>query len=153
MDIKYYVPTVKDIPMMQNLVKDEVESGVILHRSSDEMSTTIRSYICVLVDDVLAGFVALHIHSMDLAEVRSLIVSEKFRGLSLGKGLVQYCLKEAKRLNVATVLSLTYQKEFFEKLNFKEIDKESLPEHKIWADCIKCKYFPVCNETALTISI
>ncbi|MBL6969806.1 MAG: N-acetyltransferase [Campylobacterales bacterium] len=153
MDIKYYVPTVKDIPMMQNLVKEEVESGVILHRSNDEMATTIRSYICVLVDDVLAGFVALHIHSMDLAEVRSLIVSEKFRGLSLGKGLVQYCLKEAKRLNVDTVLSLTYKKEFFEKLNFHEIDKESLPEHKIWADCIKCKHFPVCNEIALVISI
>lgn len=153
MDIKYYVPTVKDIPMMQNLVKEEVESGVILHRSNDEMATTIRSYVCILVDDVLAGFVALHIHSMDLAEVRSLIVSEKFRGLSLGKGLVQYCLKEAKRLNVDTVLSLTYKKEFFEKLNFHEIDKESLPEHKIWADCIKCKHFPVCNEIALVISI
>ncbi len=153
MDIKYYVPTVKDIPMLQNLVKEEVESGVILHRSNDEMATTIRSYICVLVDDVLAGFVALHIHSMDLAEVRSLIVSEKFRGLSLGKGLVQYCLKEAKRLNIDTVLSLTYKKEFFEKLNFHEIDKESLPEHKIWADCIKCKHFPVCNEIALVISI
>ncbi|PHQ55600.1 MAG: GNAT family N-acetyltransferase, partial [Sulfurimonas sp.] len=30
-----------------------------------------------------------------------------------------------------------------------EIPKESLPEHKIWADCIKCKHFPICNEVSL----
>ena len=41
----------------------------------------------------------------------------------------------------------------FEKLGFNEIDKETIPEHKIWADCVKCKHFPVCNEIALTISI
>ena len=30
-----------------------------------------------------------------------------------------------------------------------EIQKELLPEHKIWADCIKCKHFPICNEVSL----
>jgi amino-acid N-acetyltransferase len=46
-------------------------------------------------------------------------------------------------------LTLTYQKEFFEKLGFVEIPKESIPDKKIWADCIKCKFFPNCNEIAL----
>ena len=31
--------------------------------------------------------------------------------------------------------------------------KESLPEHKIWADCIKCIHFPVCNEIALVYKL
>jgi amino-acid N-acetyltransferase len=44
---------------------------------------------------------------------------------------------------------LTYQQRFFERLGFEEIPKESIPEHKIWADCIKCKHFPVCNEVSL----
>jgi len=47
------------------------------------------------------------------------------------------------------VLSLTYSKEFFERLGFEEIEKEKIPEHKIWQDCIKCIHFPVCNEVAM----
>jgi len=153
MDIKYFHPTVRNIDFMQKLVAQEVIDGIILHRSDDEIATTIRSYICVEVNNELAGFVALHIHSKNLAEVRSLVINKNFRGLGLGKGLVLKCLEEAKRLNITEVLSLTYQNNFFEKLGFNEIDKETIPEHKIWADCVKCKHFPVCNEIALTISI
>jgi len=153
MDIKYFHPTVRNIDFMQKLVAQEVIDGIILHRSDDEIATTIRSYICVEVNNELAGFVALHIHSKNLAEVRSLVINKNFRGLGLGKGLVLKCLEEAKRLNIKEVLSLTYQNKFFEKLGFNEIDKETIPEHKIWADCVKCKHFPVCNEIALTISI
>ena len=55
----------------------------------------------------------------------------------------------SNNLSLEEVLSLTYQKKLFEDLGFKEISKESLPEHKIWADCIRCKHFPVCDEIAL----
>ena len=134
---------------MQNLVKGEVESGIILLRTEDEMATTIRSYTCVNVDGVLAGFTALHIHSPKLAEVRSLVVSAQFRGLKLGQQLVEACKKEAKVLELEEILSLTYEKGFFESLGFTEIKKEELPEHKIWADCIRCKHFPICDEVAL----
>lgn len=134
---------------MQSLVQSEVDKGIILLRTSDEMATTIRSYTAIEVDGVLAGFCALHIHSVNLAEIRSLVVSENFRGLGLGQQLVKECLKEGQHLKVKEVLSLTYQKDFFEKLGFNVIAKESIPEHKIWADCIRCKYFPVCDEVAL----
>ena len=45
------------------------------------------------------------------------------------------------------------KKEFFEKNGFVEIPKENIPEHKIWADCIKCKHFPICNEISLIKTI
>ena len=149
MAVEFFKPLVSDIETMQELVKEEVETGTILLRTQDEMATTIRSYTGVKVDGVLAGFCALHIHSPKLAEIRSLIVSGEFRGRKLGKYLVEHCLTEGKRLGLKEILSLTYQKKFFEELNFKEISKESLPEHKIWADCIRCKHFPVCDEIAL----
>jgi amino-acid N-acetyltransferase len=152
-NIKYFNPTVQYIESMQKLVKKDIDEGNILHRSDDEIATTIRSYTCASIDNKLVGFVALHIYSKNLAEVRSLIVDEKYRGLSIGKGLVLQCLEEAKKLSIKKVLSLTYQDKFFEKLGFKQIEKDTIPEHKIWADCIKCKHFPICNEVALTISI
>ncbi|HHD83733.1 MAG TPA: GNAT family N-acetyltransferase, partial [Campylobacteraceae bacterium] len=34
-----------------------------------------------------------------------------------------------------------------------EIPKEALPEQKIWADCVKCKHFPICDEVALIYNL
>ncbi len=149
MKIKFIKPKLSDIPAMQALVLPEVQSGVILERSSDEVATNIRSYTLALINDELVGFVALHIHTMELGEIRSLIVKDGFRGEKIGEKLVISALEEGRSLALQRVLSLTYKQSFFERIGFVEIPKESLPEHKIWADCIKCKHFPVCNEVSL----
>ena len=153
MDIKFYKPTVADITKMQNIVKEEVLNGKILLRTEDEMATTIRSYTVVEVDGKMAGFTATHIHSPRLAEVRSLVVGKDFRGLKLGKQLVGSCIKEAKEYGIEQLLSLTYEQGFFESCGFRVISKEEIPEHKIWADCIRCKHFPICDEIAMVIDL
>ena len=147
--IEYKKPTLRDIPNMQLLVAPEIESGVILLRTDDEVATNIRSYSIAMDGDKLVGFCALHIHSPGLAEVRSMIIENDYRGKDIGSELVRKVCEEGKRLGLKEVLALTYQQHFFERLGFVEIPKESIPEHKIWADCIKCKYFPVCNEVSL----
>ena len=147
--ITYTKAKLSDIAYMQEVVKPEVEKGIILFRSADEMATNIRSYILAKDEGSIIGFGALHFHADDLAEVRSLVVKDGFRGRGVGKGIVQALLKEGEAMDVKKVFTLTYQKPFFESVGFSEIPKESLPSHKIWADCIKCKHFPVCDEIAL----
>jgi amino-acid N-acetyltransferase len=143
-----------DIPQMQALVVKEVKEGTILYRSEDEVATNIRSYVLAKEGEKVVGYTALHIHSSRLAEVRSLIVDEAYRGQYIGQRMVEFTLDEAKMLEVEEdVLVLTYLPGFFQKLGFKEISKEVIPEHKIWADCIKCIHFPVCNEVALIYKI
>jgi len=143
-----------DIPEMQALVVSEVKDGIILNRSEDEVATNIRSYVLAKDGERIVGYTALHIHSKRLAEIRSLIVDTKYRGQNVGKRMVEFTLEEAKDLGVEEdVLVLTYLPQFFEKLNFHEINKEVIPEHKIWADCIKCIHFPVCNEIALVYKL
>jgi amino-acid N-acetyltransferase len=143
-----------DIPAMQALVVSEVKDGIILDRTEDEVATNIRSYVLAKDGDKLVGYTALHIHSRRLAEIRSLIVDEAYRGQSVGRRMVQFTLDEAKAIGVEEdVLVLTYLPQFFLKLNFKEINKEVIPEHKIWADCIKCIHFPICNEVALVYKL
>lgn len=151
--IEFVKPTIKDIPAMQNLVKNEVESGVILFRDENEMANTIRSYTVAKDNGEIVGFAALHIYSPVLAEVRSLIVKEGLRGGGIGGGIIKKLEEEAKRLGISQILTLTYKREFFEKNGFVEIPKENIPEHKIWADCIKCKHFPICNEISLIKNI
>ena len=149
MKIRYEKAKLSDIAKMQELVAPEVESGIILARTSDEISTNIRSYTLALQDDELIGFCALHIHTAYLGEIRSLVVKEDRRGEKIGENLVLKCLDEALFLGLQRVLCLTYRQSFFERMGFVEIPKESLPEHKIWADCINCKHFPICNEVSL----
>lgn len=152
--VKLVKANLLDIPAMQKLVEQNVKDGVILKRGSDEVSTNIRSYILAKDNDKLVGYGALHIHSTRLGEIRSLIVLDSYRGQNIGKRLVEFMLNEAKSLNVSEeVLVLTYLPHFFIKMNFIEITKETIPEHKIWTDCIKCIHFPICNEISLVYKL
>ncbi len=152
--IELFKAKLSDIPAMQALVVTEVKDGIILNRTEDEVATNIRSYVLAKDGDKLVGYTALHIHSKRLAEIRSLIVDEAYRGQKVGQRMVQFTLEEAKEIGVEEdVLVLTYLPEFFRKMNFQEINKEVIPEHKIWADCIKCIHFPICNEVALVYKL
>ena len=144
-------PTLRDIPAMRNLILPEVQRGIILDRTEDEMASAIRSYSVVRENgsNNIIAFAALQILSPTLAEIRSLIVGESYRRLGIATALILHLIKEGESLNLKEILALTYQKEVFAKIGFKEIAKDSLPNQKIWADCIKCKKFPICDEIAL----
>lgn len=152
-EIEFFKPKVSDIASMQKLVESEVENGNILERNSNEMATTIRSYTAARQNNEVIGFVALHIHTDTLAEVRSLVVKESFRNKGIATTLINEVIQEGKELHLQRLLVLTYKKSFFESFGFTEILKESIPETKIWADCIKCKHFPVCDEVSLVLDI
>jgi amino-acid N-acetyltransferase len=152
-EYNFFKPDVTNIKNMQILVLDEVKNGNILPRDEDEMATTIRSYTAVKIGKKIVGFVALHIHSLVLCEIRSLIISSQYRNLGLGKQLIQKAINEAKLYKLKEILVLTYKEKLFLDFNFKIIQKESIPNSKIWADCIKCKYFPKCDEIGLMLKI
>jgi amino-acid N-acetyltransferase len=147
--MKIIKPTLNNIIDIQTVLKPYVDEGIILHRDEDEIASNIRSYVVAYDGKKPVGVGALHIYSPFLGEIRSLAVAQDYQGKGIGKTIVQTLLKEAKELNLKEVLVLTYKKEFFEKMGFVEIPKESIPDKKIWADCIKCKFFPNCNEIAL----
>ena len=146
-------PTLKDIPLIQNLLSPFVKEGVILERDDDEIASNIRSYTIIKTDNKIVAIGALHIYSPHLAEIRSLAVEPNFQKKGLGRKIVSALEKEAKQLGIKKLLTLTYQKEFFEKMGFNEIPKENVPSHKIWSDCIKCPHFPNCNEISLIKTI
>jgi amino-acid N-acetyltransferase len=151
--MKIVKPTLNNILDIQSVLKPYVDEGIILNRDEDEIASNIRSYVVAYDGEKPIGVGALHIYSPFLGEIRSLAVLSEYQGKGIGKKIVNTLLDEAKGLNLKEVLVLTYKKDFFEKLGFIEIPKESIPDKKIWADCIKCKFFPNCNETALIIHL
>ena len=179
---------------MQALVQEEVEKGLILPRSLEEMAKNIRSYVIATTqaqeankggeinggknegiesrgeknsaekareektkeitagkksDEKIIGFCALHIYTPSLAEIRSLVVAEGYRHRGIAQNLVAKNIDEGLALGLREFLVLTYRPNLFKILGFEEIEKDKIPNHKIWADCIACKHFPTCQEIAL----
>ncbi|HNQ45518.1 MAG TPA: N-acetyltransferase [Syntrophorhabdus sp.] len=140
--------SIKDIKSIHSIVNSAAAKGEMLARSLGELYDNMRDYFVYEERGKVIGAGALHICWEDLAEIRSLCVTESSRGKGIGRMLVEACMEEARELNIAKVFLLTYQEEFFGKCGFTLVDKKELPQ-KIWSDCIRCPKFPECDEIAM----
>ncbi|HBF42776.1 MAG TPA: N-acetyltransferase [Desulfobacteraceae bacterium] len=146
---------IKDIKPIHKILNQYADQDLLLPRSLSELYDHLRDYFVVEGNDhrhPILGVCGLRIFWEDLAEVKSLAVSQGQQGKGLGSGLVKMCLKEAKHLGLNRVFALTYVPDFFATLGFRIIDKSVLPQ-KIWADCLHCPKFPNCNELAVIIDL
>lgn len=143
---------VHDTPDIAKLINFYAKDGIMLPKPLSRIYETIRDFSVIEFENNLIGCGALHIYWENLAEVRSLVVSSDHQSTGLGKKLLVKLLKEALNYEISVVFALSFKPEFFKKLGFYEVDKESLP-HKIWKDCFDCPHFPNCGETALKINL
>ena len=121
----------------------------MLFKSLADLYEHLRDFAVYEGDDgELLGCVGLALIWADLAEVRSLAVNESARGQGIGTRLVEWCLDEARRLGIRRVMSLTYERRFFERLGFDVVERESLPL-KVWTDCVRCPKHDQCDEIAM----
>ena len=144
-----------DITVIHKILNHFADQGLLLHRSLSELYDHLRDYYVLEEDDdrgTVRGVCGLRVCWEDLAEIKSLAVSEESQDRGMGARLVDTCLEEARSLGLKRVFTLTYVPEFFRKIGFKLVDKSVLP-HKIWADCLNCPKFPDCDETALLMDL
>lgn len=168
-----------DVKTIHKILNHYANQGLLLPRSLSELYDHVRDYyvldsgdreIQVPVDEnpliaddgrpadsgdrgqIIQGVCGLNICWEDLAEIKSLAVSESWKGKGFGLQLVQACLEEAHFFGLKKVFTLTYIPEFFIKIGFKPVDKSALP-HKIWSDCLNCPKFPDCDENSLMMDL
>ncbi|MBA7711780.1 Amino-acid acetyltransferase [subsurface metagenome] len=139
---------IQDVPQIHQLINYFADKDEMLPRPLSEIYENIRDYFVIRKGEQVIACAALHIMWSDLAEIKSVAVSEDSQRQGIGAGLVEACLKEAKGLGIPTVFCLTYQPAFFEKFKFSQIDKMELPR-KVWTECYRCPKFPDCDEVAL----
>jgi amino-acid N-acetyltransferase len=144
---------VTDVKDIHKIVEFYANNKEMLHRSLNSIYENIQEYVVVEDDDgkiIACG--ALHVSWEDLAEIKALAVSEKYKGKGIGRKIVQKLQKNAGVLGIGKVFALSFKPDFFIKLGYKVIPKETLP-HKIWSECINCHLFPDCGEVPLLISL
>ncbi|MBP3966169.1 MULTISPECIES: N-acetyltransferase [Paenibacillus] len=140
--------TESDIETLVDLIAGYAEKGIMLPRSRDMLKRQIHTFVVAEVSGEVVGCGSLTQLGADLVEIRSLGISEGYKGLGIGSKLVDQLLHEAKEQNIPKVMALTYEVNFFEKNGFTIVNKEIFPE-KVWTDCIHCPKQHACDEIAV----
>jgi amino-acid N-acetyltransferase len=134
---------------LQSLINKYAEQKLLLHKSLDEIYHLLRGFRIIKNEhEKIIACAHLDLFTEELAEVKSLVVAEEYQGLGLGRKLVEDCQLEAKELGIKKLFALTYQEEFFKKLDFEVVDLKTLPE-KVFKECVTCPFFNNCNEIAM----
>ncbi len=142
--------TMADAKQLHMFLQQAAESGEILPRPMHDLYQFIRDYWIYREkkSGPIRAVSSLHICWEDLGEIRNLYVEPKHRSNGMGEELVGLAMEEAKELGIKKLFALTYRPEFFKRLGFRDVDKNTLPM-KVWADCLSCMKFPECDEQAV----
>ena len=143
---------IRDVKNIQKLLTHFASRGDMLSRSLSELYESIRDFYVWEEEGEILGTAALHIIWEDLAEIRSVAVSEDAGRKGIGTLVVNACIEEASELGLKRVFCLTYKPNFFGKFGMRIVDKSELP-HKVWGDCMKCVKFPDCDEIAMILDL
>jgi amino-acid N-acetyltransferase len=112
-----------DVPVIRALIDQNVGSGRLLDKHTVTLYEDIQEF-CVAessADGPVAGCGALHVMWEDLAEIRTVAVSDQTRGQGVGHLIVDELLDRARRIGVGRVFCLTFAVSFFAAHGFKEI--------------------------------
>jgi amino-acid N-acetyltransferase len=139
---------IHDVPEIHQLLELYAAQGNLLPRTMSELYRHLRDFFVIEINDRVAACGALEIFTEDLGEVRSLVVDDAFKGKGFGRAMVERILDEARILGLRRIMALTYVPDFFHKLDFRTVSKDTLPE-KVWGICVKCYKFNSCDEIAV----
>ncbi len=120
-----------DVDKIAELVSFWADKGEILPRSRDNIIHDIQNFVVAEIDGKVVASASLYIYQTGLAEIRSIVVDEAFKGQGQGQAMVQYLLEFANDIELQKVIVLTYVPDYFTKLGFVAIDKASLANNII----------------------
>jgi len=151
--MKYKIEKAKvsDVQYIYKLINKFAKKNLMLPRVLNDIYERLPEFFVIKVGQKVIGCAALHLtwtgkDEEVLSEVRSLVIEEDFQNKGLGSKLVKILEKEAKKLGVKKIFALTFVPEFFKKLGYQIVERETLP-HKVWTECINCPFFMECKET------
>lgn len=144
---------ISDVQGIYKLISSHAEFERMLFRSHADLYESIQQFKVADADTGSpVGCCALQVIWETLGEIKSLAVDKSFAGKGIGRSLVNGCIENAREIGLKMVFTLTLEPDFFEKVGFKRIDKDTLPM-KVWSDCAKCSKQDHCDEIAMAYQI
>ena len=133
-----------DIPSILSIMRPFIESGKLLPRTEEQLSSSINDYIVFELDGGVHACASLHFYSDGQAEIAAVAVDENYAHMGIGPKLMESLIKQAKNQNASSIFIMTTQTaDWFEKLGFMEASIDSLPAERkeIWTPQRNSKVF------------
>lgn len=141
-----------DAGAIHRLIVDNLEAGHLLPRTLDDVTVNIARFTVAVIDDAVIGCAELAPLSAVVAEVRSLVVTERSRGQHIGPRLVSHLATEGATRGFSTLCAFTHDPSHFVRLGFTIVPHVWVPE-KIERDCRSCAQFRRCGQYAVTLPL
>ncbi|GMK45569.1 MULTISPECIES: N-acetyltransferase [Paenibacillus] len=138
----------EDVETLYELIKGYAEQGIMLPRTRETLLRQIDTFVVAEIGDKVVGCGSLLRLGQDLVEIRSLGMSQEYRGLKIGNKLVDFLVEQAREQQIPKIMALTYAVNFFLRNGFTVVEKEIFPE-KVWKDCVNCPKQHACDEIAV----
>lgn len=125
-----------DVRAIRHLIDVYSVDGSLLSKATVTIFEDIQEFLVAEVDGTVIGCGALHVMWEDLAEVRTLAVHPDHARHGIGSQILEALLERARSLGIRRVFCLTFQKNFFGRHGFEEID-DSPVAHDVYEQMLQ----------------
>ena len=125
-----------DVRAIRHLIDVYSVDGSLLSKATVTIFEDIQEFLVAEVDGTVIGCGALHVMWEDLAEVRTLAVHPDHARHGIGSQILEALLERARGLGIRRVFCLTFQKDFFGRHGFEEID-DSPVAHDVYEQMLQ----------------
>lgn len=141
-----------DVPALHRLIADNLEAGHLLPRTIEDLEEHAHRFTVADAGGTVVGCAELAPLGETVAEVRSLVVHEEYRGRRIGPDLVHHISNAANERGFSTLCAFTHEPSHFVRLGFSIVPHMWVPE-KIAHDCTSCPLFRRCGQYAVALTL
>jgi amino-acid N-acetyltransferase len=151
-EVRFRPASHADADAIYRLIVDNLEVGHLLPRSLEDVTANVARFTVAEAEGAVVGCAELAPLSGEVAEVRSLVVTERSRGRHIGPRLVAHIAADGAARGFATLCAFTHEPAHFVRLGFTIVPHVWVPE-KIERDCRSCPQFRRCGQYAVTMPL
>ena len=144
--------TTADARAIHALIADHQQEGHLLPRDAADVHAHAHRFVVACDGERVVACVDLAPLSERVAEVRSLVVSERARSMGVGRRLLGELVRRASEEAFDLVCAFTHAPEFFVKMGFAMVPHAWVPE-KIERSCRTCALFRRCGQHAVVLPL
>jgi amino-acid N-acetyltransferase len=138
----------RDVGGIYRLIEAHVHEGHLLPRTRPSIAAEVEQFVVATRAGVLVGCAELVPLGPEVAEVRSLVVSDEVQGQGIGRALVLALLAAAENGPFTRLCAFTHAPAFFVRLGFSIVPHLDVRE-KVLTDCVECPLFRRCGQQAV----
>jgi amino-acid N-acetyltransferase len=125
-----------DVKGIRELISNFSAQGQMLQKETVTLYESVQEFIVAVENGKVIGCGALHVLWEDLAEVRSVAISESLRGKGIGHQILERIIARAGELGLQRIFCLTFETDFFGRHGFLPIEGTPV-EPDVYAQLLK----------------